>query len=199
MKGFCKTGLLLLPKVESFSDDDSYLVHLNSVCNKLVRFFKTMNIQLEAFTTNDATSLIDIEGISWVSSACVPEDVFFIRKKCDMPDIPDGKELSSLYEQAREKYPIKRGLSDEERFDIVVKRDKYCANKYIADNKLIITLERDNNRYYKTQSEKNDGKIIVFVNPKNFMVKTFMSGNQMDPVKLLGYAGARRQIFNWEV
>ncbi len=200
MRGFCETGILLFPKMETYEfRGEDYHAYLKKGADKVIQFFKNRNILLDCFTTNEVALIIAPEGVNWVNSS-TPEDIFFIKRNCDgMSNIKEGSNLDKFYEEARKKYVLERGLPLEKRFEVALKRDKFVANKQIKSYKLVVTFEHQNNPYYKTESKPNDGRIILKINHSNFVGQAYMSGNAIDIVQILQYNGAARPVHLWEV
>lgn len=200
MKGFSKTGIMLLPKLETYrSRDDFYHLNLKKSIAKALAFFKSKDIQLECFTTDELANQLRPEGVEWVN-ASTPEDIFFIKKNVEgMTHLMSGKDIDYIYEEVRTKYPAGRGLSLEDRFDILLKRDKWSANKYIQEQKLVITFEHSQNAYYKIKTKDGDGRIIFRVNHNNFTISSILSGQPIDVTYLAEYNGATKPLYAWEV
>jgi hypothetical protein len=200
MRGFCKSGIMLLPKHETWNNRGvDYQLYLKRSLAKAVEFFGQKGIQLECFTTDEMANILRPEGVEWVASSA-PEDVFFIRRNVDgFSTIQDGKEIDDVYADSRKKYPAGRGLEVEDRFSIVEKRDKFSANKYIEKQKFVLTFEHPQNPYYKIKYKEGDGRIIMRVSHTNFLVSCIMSGNPIDLTYIVEYNGSTKPLHMWEV
>lgn len=199
MRGFTDKGIMLMPKEETWNSRGiDYQLSLRKSVNAAIAYFKSLGITMHCFTTNDVALKLNPKGVEWVDCSA-PEDIFFIKKNVEgFSNIPSGLQIDEIYDETRKKIPVGKGLSIEERFEIVEKRDKMSANNYIAEQKLVVTFEHPQNSYYKVAGKADDGRIIFKVSHINFLVTCVLSGNPIDAPTITGYNGATRPIYMWE-
>lgn len=202
MHGFTTEGLLIFPKYETWDTRGwQYQNYLRRTVEAVIKYFRHYGVTFKCMTTDDVAISERPEGVKWVD-VIPPEDKFFIKRNCEGMDIipEDTEKLEAIYELSREKYPLERGLSVEERFDgVVVKREKFIYKEFVKNMKLVVSFEHTNNKRFRVPSQEGDGRIILEAGNTNFIVKATFSGQPVDPVFLLQDPGAARAMYYWEV
>lgn len=201
MRGFCHTGILLFPKVESYEfRNESYHLCMRKSLKAIIDYFQSVDITLAAFTSDEVAILANPANMYWIQ-ALPPEDAFFVKNNCDNmgKTFTDVEEHPAIYAEAKKKFPIARGLSREQRFEIVLKRNNFITKKIIEQSRLIVHFVTHNNVAYKINPKVGDNKIIININNGDFLMKCYLNGAEVDAIPLLGLPYANRPLMTWEV
>lgn len=107
----------------------------------------------------------------WLATGA-PEDMFFMRNFCGVPDYPVVDLDKDSVDLLRNKFEIKRGLSPEERFPIVSKRVKYMEKAIISTYAFVVVFGTE----FRVKSKEGDGRAVLRVNEKKFYTSMDLSG-----------------------
>lgn len=201
MRGFCHKGVILFPKVESYEyKEDLYKINLAKAVKAIIQYLKEKDIAVGALTTDETAILVNPADVYWMQTL-PDEDAFFVKNNCENMGLnfTQLEKYEDLYKDARLQLPVARGLSPEQRFEIVNKRNDMITKKLLEDAKLIVHFTVPNFSAYKVKPKEMDGKIFLVVNSNNFMLKCYLNGHETDSIPLLEVPYANRPLHQWEV
>lgn len=195
--------LLLLPCKETIiKNDSSYQMRFLANINHMIKYFTKRGNKIICFTTNETAIkyLYENENITWID-VNTPEDMLFIKMQLSgiytFPISEKKEVLIELYKKAVEKYPYKRGLTEQQRQKAVLERDNYISRKYIDTFRMIISVTQKNDQDYKFESKAEDGKILIKVNPITLIANAYVSGNPVDITLLLQDKSTGKRLIEW--
>lgn len=205
MKGYCKEGILILPKKETIdARSHTFRLQLIRSARNLIKFFNSIDVQLYCFTTNEGYQELchEIDGVKLYDITPM-EDSFFIKKYCSITQNEmegERPEDFDMYaEEVRKKFPTK-GITDKyDKFNLIAKREKYIANRVLANTKLVINMEMGNNGCYKCVPKKDSKNIILDVKLPNFTVSATISDMPIATSYVFGKNNIVHFLYNWEV
>ena len=122
--------------------------------------------------TDGLACSIPVPADKWLATG-VREDMFFMVNYCGVPKYSVSPMPDSLSEQVRAKFPIKRGLTPKERFNIVSKRVNMAEKEIIKSYTFVIVFGKD----FKVKSTANDGRAILRINERHFYTSMELSGS----------------------
>lgn len=201
MHNFTDRALILFPKLDTYNAKTAnakYRMHL--AYQQLDKFLAAHHIEPHAFYTDDVAHEMRSE-LKWVS-ALGPADNFFISKKCvgltdalsrehiAFPDIIDSV-VSYDIDYA--------SLTDEMRFELVLKHAKKAISKIIPQYKLIIHFVKRNNAQYKVTKRTGDGRVVMEIDVDNFVPTIYMSGMEVNPTEFLQVPYGNLPVYSWKV
>ena len=162
MRGFTDKALILLSKPDSFEE-----------CGSIYKYDYKVAI-------DNIINYLDSMGIShnplWLATGA-PEDMFFMRNFCGVPDYPVVDLDKDSVDLLRNKFEIKRGLSPEERFPIVSKRVKYMEKAIISTYAFVVVFGTE----FRVKAKEGDGRAVLRINEKKFYTSMDLSG---EPVSI---------------
>lgn len=202
MEGFTDNCLVLFPKPESYENRvDLYHIQLKRSIENLLKYLSKCKIQPQCFTTDEVALIVNPKDVEWLQTLSDPDNFFMITHNVSMEALKYKQvtKLPDLYAKVNKDVPLERGLTEEQRFEVIVKRESRITKSIIKDSKLVILFEQPNNPSYKVVSKEGDGRICIFINNKTFTPKCFISGMEVDPNDILGFQGANRPVYQWEV
>lgn len=177
MRGFTDRALLLLSKPEGFEECGSiYKYDYKVAIKNIVDYLRSVDISHDCLITDGLATSMDMHSPRWLATG-TPEDMFFMRNFCGVPDYPVVNLEQGYVDKVRSKFEIKRGLSPEERFPIVSKRVKY-VEKLLIDSYTFIVVFGD---AFKVRTKPEDGRAVLRVHEKKFYTSMELSG---DPVPI---------------
>jgi hypothetical protein len=202
MKGFTDKCLLLFPKPEVYEyKTEHYYLNFKRALDRLMKYFSYLNVQVCCLTTDEIALVYDLSGVIWYQTLS-DADTFFMRthnqSKAKLAYKENMEKFPALYETAMSKFPLQRGLSTDQRFDVLVKREYLISKEIISDFNLVFSIQQPSNKSYNTPSKEGDGKIRISINNGSFICTCFMSGEEMDATDLLNFTGANRPMYEWE-
>ena len=170
MRGFTDKALILLSKPDSFEECGSiykydYKVAVDNIIN-----------YLDCLITDGLATNMNMHNPRWLATGA-PEDMFFMRNFCGVPDYPVVDLDKDAVDLLRSKFEIKRGLSPEERFPIVSKRVKYMEKAIISTYAFVVVFGSE----FRVKSKAGDGRAVLRVNEKKFYTSMDLSG---EPVSI---------------
>ena len=201
MQGFCDKGILILPEINTINGSDKRVAKLILLgLSNIIEYFDKIGIKLECPSIMDSAPSITDKRIQWINTL-TPEDMYyaeeaFNRKRRDNEiDIDE-----SYYITARTKFKAEKGMTANERLELIDKREKLITNNYIEDSTLVIMFEREKVSRYKVKSKDEDGRIILNVNPNTLIMSARMSGESIPIEQLLDELScARLPVSDWGV
>lgn len=198
MKGFSSNCIIIAPKIESCENrTTSYWSTLRDSCLALQDFLRECEIQSMAFVTDEVARQIAADDTLWLNP-CTPEDTFFVQRNCEgMSNLGNSRNLDRYYPSARNAFKVKRGMSIEDRFAVIVKREKQVAKTLIAESRLVATFCTPSNSYYKVASVKGDKRLILRINPINFLVECEMSGAPVPANYIITERPVSKPLYEW--
>lgn len=202
MKGFADKALLIMPKRESLEYRQLVTVLFQKTLDNLSTvLINRYGMEPCTFSNHELLGLsIKIpEAISYVQSVH-PADVYTVREKYP---IPDSKYLyEEIYAEVNKAYPMKRGLSTDDRATLIEKRDKKAANLiFRREFKVIFDFQVKGNKYISVNVKKHIGEhIYIEVDPLTAVVtNSYFCGEPRHIARILGFNGAMNPIPEWEV
>lgn len=172
MRGFTDKALILLSKQEGFEECGSiYKYDYKVAVKNIIDYLSCVGISHDCLITDGLATSMDMHNPRWLATGA-PEDMFFMRNFCGVPDYPVINLDQGSVDVIRSKFEIKRGLSPEERFPIVSKRVKYIEKMLIGSYTLVVVF----GDAFRVKSKVGDGRAILRVNEKKFYTSMELSG-----------------------
>lgn len=181
MKGFCTEAVCILPKPESLTKrGEGYLRELKSAIYNLRDFLAENEIEMKCFATDEVALSLNLENIKYLQ-LLTPEDRNYLKVMKVTNAYTQGQDVDNrVYEEVRRKFKVKPGMSQEERFAIIEKRERLAGKLVAANEKLVIDISTKNNRPYIVDSKKGDQRMLFRVNNEDFILSATMSGTPID-------------------
>lgn len=205
MKGFCNNAILVLPKPESISKKgEAYLRELKKAIYNIRDFLKESDINLQCFSSDETGMDMNFEGIEYIH-ILTPEDRNFLnvvkisnthRSGIDIK-VEDGD--VDIYNKVRSKFKVARGIANDERCDIIVKREKLAGKLYIASSRFVITFATKNNSYYPVTTKVGDKRLIFNIDNDLFTLTAKMSGEPRDILYLFKDERILTSVNKWDL
>lgn len=200
MKGFDDKALLLFPKLESY-ENRGYKYHhqFKQAVKNLIAYLSSVGIEPHVFYTDDIARELRCPEFKYVSTLSTA-DKFFTSKYCTgMTDALTLKmiEFPEIYNAITAKDPGSLDMSTEARFDMVLRHNSKAVSKIIPTYKIVIHFMIPNNAQYKATSKTGDGKIRIHVSANTFIPTVYMSGQEENPIDVLGVGYANRGLDVW--
>lgn len=212
MENFTDRLILIMPKEETtnrFSEFEER--RFNRAVENIIRYFDSIGIETYCFSTDDVAIGLKHLGMKFIHSI-LPEDRFYLDKavKDETAYIKDAEELpSEIYDAVRKKYPVPRGLSVDDRYDLTVKRDRLSGNIFLKDFRFIITMDNKSNAYYRVESTKKKGdmrnqsngdkRIVVRIDYNTFMCSATLSNVPIDISYIFQDEELLKPVNEWEI
>lgn len=175
MRGFTDKALILLSKRDGFDECGSiYKFDYQSAIKNIVDYLAGVGISHDCLITDELATHMNMYTPRWLATGA-PEDMFFMRNFCGVPDYPTVDLDAVILKAVRSKYVIKRGLKPEERFPIVSKRVKYAEKELMNSYSLVVVFGKD----FRVKSKPGDGRAILRVNEKKFYTSMELSGEEV--------------------
>lgn len=207
---FTDKGLIVLPPRS---------VYLNMAATDRERFNETIRLMPQVFESNYGIKLFyfntnvifgipmpdlmqpifclcrgDIDYLNGV----VKHDGFF-ELVCDDKGQFAPDEYDSLREKVKKTHPFKRGIALEQRIKVIESRELALARHIALKFSLVISFENDDNRRYDFKTKKNDGRVIIEIEPCAMTAKGYFSGESINMVALMNKEWAYKKVHLWEV
>ena len=172
MKGFTDKALILLSKPHGFEEYGSiYRYDYQLAVQNVVEYLHSMDVSHDCLITDGLAARMNMYSPRWLATG-TPEDMFFMKNFCGVPDYPTVALSAELIERVRSKYEVKRGLTPEERFPIVSKRVKFAERELIDSYSFVVIF----GNAFRVKSNGCDGKAVLRVNEKKFYTSLELSG-----------------------
>lgn len=207
MRGFTKEVLIILPSADTYLHKDFISkLSFDSELRIVLTYIQGLTITPFFFNNNElAVVLHELHKIpfsyQWIS-AFVKEDELFAKRGFieNLTNPPFGRVYEEFETLVRKQVKSRRGLTEQERFDLVVKRCRILNNLIINDFKFVITFETKTNEVYKVRSGyENDERIIWRYKAAIGSFESYMSGKPFSINTLTNYEHASRPLSKWEV
>lgn len=200
MKGFDNKALMLFPKLENYQNRSiGYKYNMKKAVTNMLRYLASIGIEPHVFYTDDVAREIKMPEFKWVSTLG-KADRYFISKKCvgcgDALTIP-MVEFEDVYNAVLAKDPGSLEMSDNERFEMIIRHTAKAASKIIPKYKIVIHFLVPSKAQYKVVSKPNDGRIRIDVNAFTFSPTAYLGGNEENICDLLGVPYASRSLDVW--
>ena len=202
MRGFDTKALILFPKFDTYENKSTaYKYELRRSVESLIKYLKSIDMEPHVFYTDDiarSLNLADVQYVSTLSRA----DRFFASKHCvGMTDAMSKQmiEYEDVYNEITAKDPGSLDMSEDERFELILRHNSKAASKIIPTYKVVIHFIARNKSQYKVTTKPNDGKIRINVSSNTFVPTVILSGNEENACDVLGTPYANRSLSLWEV
>lgn len=175
MRGFTDKALILLSDKESFLA--SHTLHrtlYQQSINNLIGYLQDMEMQHYCLISDGLAGCLNMHSPKWLSTAA-PEDLFFMRTYCNIPDGVSESITTEQVELLRKKYPIARGIDPLDRLKIVANRVKYMEKQIISTFQFVVVF----GSLYKVRTKENDGRAVLRINDKHFYTSMELSGQAL--------------------
>lgn len=177
MRGFTDKAIILLSKPDSFEECGSiYKYDYKVAIDNIISYLDSMDISHDCLITDGLATRMNMHNPRWLATGA-PEDMFFMRNFCGVPDYPVVDLDKDSVDLLRSKFVIKRGLSPEERFPIVSKRVKYVEKAIISTYAFVVVFGTE----FRVKSKEGDGRAVLRINEKKFYTSMELSG---EPVSI---------------
>lgn len=197
MRNFSSTALLLFPK--TLNTETRYMTLFNGAVRNLLKYFEIEGITPQCFNTDMMAIKLHYPGIQYLSPLS-ESDEFFARNNCeDMDIMPAGIPLSDFSAEALKKHPNVRGLTREQRFELLQKRELFAVRKYLKTCRVAVSFAKGKNQSYKLESKEGDGLLRLYIEPSNLIVKPFISGKELLPGDVFKFSSCTRPINQWNM
>lgn len=175
MRGFTDKALILLSKPDSFEECGSiYKYDYKVAVDNIINYLDSMGISHDCLITDGLATNMNMHNPRWLATGA-PEDMFFMRNFCGVPDYPVVDLDKDAVDLLRSKFEIKRGLSPEERFPIVSKRVKYMEKAIISTYAFVVVFGSE----FRVKSKAGDGRAVLHINEKKFYTSMELSGESV--------------------
>ena len=175
MGGFTDKALILLSKPDSFEECGSiYKYDYKVAVDNIINYLDSMGISHDCLITDGLATNMNMHNPRWLATGA-PEDMFFMRNFCGVPDYPVVDLDKDAVDLLRSKFEIKRGLSPEERFPIVSKRVKYMEKAIISTYAFVVVFGSE----FSVKSKAGDGRAVLRINEKKFYTSMELSGESV--------------------
>lgn len=201
MRGFETKALILFPKMENFEHRGAdYKFAFKQVIEKLLNYLDSVGMEAHVFYTDDVARYLRNERFHWVSPLS-KADRFFVLNHCadcsDAMSLP-MVEFDKIYNDVLAKDPGSLDMSEDERFEMVLRHTAKATSKIIPTYKVVIHFQLPNKQQYKVTTKPGDGKIRININFNNFIPTVYMGGVVEDACDLLGVPYGNRSLEVWE-
>lgn len=209
MRNFTDKGLIIFPtRARYLNMTASARGCFNETIGRLPHVFESnYGIKLFYLNTNVIFGVPMPDSMTAVFCLCrgdinflngvVKNDGFF-ELICDDKGqfIPD--EYDNIREKVQKLYPFKRGIALDRRIEIIETRERELARRIAQKFSLIISFETDEHRRYNLTSKKNDGRVIIEIEPSTMTAKGYLSGEAINMVSLMNKDWAYKKVNLWE-
>ena len=201
MRGFDNKALILFPKIENYnSKGGTYKYQFKKAVSNLIKYLTSIGMEPHVFYTDDVAREIRMPEFVWVSTLGTA-DKFFISKHCDgcsdAMTVQPYVNYEDIYNEVLAKDPGSLDMSEDERFEMVLRHSAKAAAKIIPMYKVVIHFMVPKRTQYKVTSKPGDGKIRINVNANTFSPKVYMGGVEENACDLLGVNYANRSLDVW--
>lgn len=193
MRGFTDKALILLSSPKQYAEgSDTYHYDYKLAVHNIIHYLQSMGIKHDCLITDYLATQMDMQNPNWLATGA-PEDMFFLRTYCGVPDYPIKNLPPELMTTIRKKYPVERGLLPKDRYYIVAKRVKYAEQALMQRYSFIVVF--GNEFHVKTKPE--DGKAILTVHEKKFYTSLTLSGETIPINDFLQIPYANLYLSDW--
>jgi hypothetical protein len=209
MDGFTSKGLIILPPIERYkrlfnTDRERF----EEAVRLLPAVFESnYGIKLCFFNSNVIYGLQMPESMESINCLCrgdvnylnaVAKDKGFHALVCDADEQFKHDEYIKLRENVQKKHPFGSDISDQQRIEIIEKREQTLARQIAQRFELIITFETGKNPRYGIRTKKGDRRILIEIDLLALTAKGFHSGEATNIISLMNRSWAYKKVNRWE-
>lgn len=203
MKGFAKSAVLVLPRYATYENRSMEWRRLfRASLQKIINYMELMNIKVYAFNSDELSDEISLKGLRTYDIVTSEDKLLLETFLLGGEKVPKGEDFENkeeIFNEARKKFPVKRGTSIEEKKGTFIKRDKWIAKQVIKQSKIVINCELASKAYYTVDSKPGDERLVIRINLLNFSPEVKLSGEDIDAIAVFNYAKAYSPLYSWEV
>ena len=170
----------------------SYKYDYKVAVQNILTYLKSVGIQHDCLLTDALATLMPMGDARWLATGA-PEDLFYMRSYCGVPDYDVVPLEAELMTRLRKKYPIKKGLTPETRFPIVAKRVKFAEQALISSYTFVVVF----GKAFKVRSTEEDGRAILRINEKQFYTSLSLSGSEVPINDFMQVPYANQCLSDW--
>ena len=192
MRGFTDRGLLLFSSMDDYlSATWAFTGNYRLALTNLLAYLKSVGIGHDCFITDELAFNMSPPDTRWLATGA-SEDVFFMTKFCNVPSYPLVPLDEKLCQRIRKDFPLKRGMSQEDRASIIQKRVELVENKLIASYQLVIVFGNT----YKVKTKEDDGRAVIHID-KAFVPTLELSGQTIPINDFLQLPYGNLTLLDW--
>lgn len=210
MDNFTKKGLVVIPTSTSYFG----MTGIDRKCFDetlwlLPRVFESnYGIKLFYFNTNVIPGIPMPDSMQPVFCLCcgdidylngVVKNANFFELVSDDQGQFVSDEYNGLREKVQKLHPFNRGIALRQRIEVIETRERELARQIAQKFSLVISFETDGNRRYELKSSKNDGRVVIEIEPSTMMAKGSLSGERINMTSLMNKEWAYKKVNEWEV
>lgn len=195
MRGFTERALVLLSGLHEFEESSPrYRYAYKQAVHNVLAYLSSVDIGHDCLITDALATHLNMEGARWMSTG-TPEDMFYIKNYCSVPDYETVPPNEKLMKQTRGKYPIERGTPIVDRFIRVSKRIKYIESQLIQSYKFVVVFGKN----FPVKAKEEDGRAILRINAKKFYTSLELSGEVVPINDFLQVDYASMCLCDWRI
>lgn len=188
---------IIMPKEESLHKlTEENLVRFKRGVINLIKYYQEKKIDVFAYSTDEVIfKHFSNSGVKLIQ-CILPEDRYFLKhiyKETIMP----GIDTDEIYNAVRSKYPVRRGMSEEERKSVVDKRIKRVPVEDIKRAGMVVDFGLKNNAQFKVSTKEGDKRMVAKVDLQTLRIDTTMSGIPIDAKYIYTDVNAHSPIDSW--
>lgn len=193
MKGFTDKALLLLSDPSDLEEvTTSFRVSYMKAVENIIEYLKDNGIQHYCLLSDALTSRINMHNPVWLATGD-SADMFFMQNFCSVPKYEAQPLTEDLALKVRTKFPIERGLSPEERFDIVSKRVRFTERALISRFNFVVVFGKQ----YNPTTKPGDGRAVMRVDSHHFYTSLQLSGENIPINDFMQLSYANQCLSEW--
>ena len=201
MLGFDTKALLLMPEYEIyFNRGDNYKALLRVGIKNILDYLDTIGIEAHGLFTDDVIHEMNVDSRVTLYNILSMPDTFFVYRNCvGMQNINTAVkwDRTDIIEKYSKNIDAETELSNEDRFNLIYKREKKISQPFIKSYKIVFVVNFKGHNNYKVTSDPNDGNIRVYIDGVTLTPTTYISGNNVNPCDLLNVDYASLPVTQW--
>lgn len=193
MRGFADRALILFSDPSYYNEAlGSYKNNYRRAVQNLLTYLESIGVEHDCLLTDQLAVQFNLPNTRWIATA-VPEDLFFMRNYCNIPNQESTPLPDALATKLRTKYPVERGLSPEDRFAIVAKRTRMAERNLIDSYKFVVVFGNT----FRVRTKESDGRAVFSVNDKRFYTRMELSGAEVPISDFLQIPYGNLSLCDW--
>lgn len=173
MRGFASNALLLFSDMNQVMESHSFAGNYKLAVNNLLIYLDSVGIGHDCFISDELAFNLALPKTRWIATGA-SEDIFFMTKFCNVPSYDLVPLRDDLCQLIRDKHPLKRGMSQQERAKIIQKRVELAEKQLISSYQLVIVFGKN----YRVKTREDDGRAVIHVK-KGFIPTLELSGKEV--------------------
>ena len=193
MRGFTDKALILLSDPDYYEEaTPTFQLRYKTAVANIIDYLQSIGVQHYCLISDTLATRINMHKPVWLATGD-PGDMFFMQNFCSVPSYKTQPLSEELASKVRKKFPIERGSSPADRFNVVAKRVRFVEKALCSDFNFIVVFGKT----YNPVTKPGDGRAVMYVDSRHLNASMYLSGEPVSINDFMQLSYANISLSEW--